>query len=270
MSKIKVIKSSGVIEPFSEEKLMHSLKAAGVDNVLSRWVTEKIKQKIKGTISTQFIHNKALEILQSEKAVFAMRYKLKAAIMELGPTGHPFEKLVGWILRAMGYDAKTNVLIQGKCVRHEVDVIGEKDGKRIMVEAKYHNERGIKSDVKVAMYVYARFLDINFVEKLDEGWLITNTKLTSDAKQYASCVGLKAIGWNYPAGENLQRLIEVNHLFPLTVLETLSFENKRKLLDAGLVLAKEITGDKLNQLPIKNQVKEKIQAEIQALMEVKI
>jgi len=270
MSKIKVIKSSGMIEPFSEEKLKNSLKAAGVDNVLSNWVTEKIKQKIKGTISTQLIHRKTLEILRSEKALFAMRYKLKEAIMELGPTGHPFEKLVGWILKSEGYNVKTNVLIGGKCVVHEVDAIGEKDGTKIMVEAKYHNERGIKTDVKVAMYVYARFLDINFNEKLKEGWLITNTKLTSDARQYASCIGLKAIGWNYPAGTSLQRLIEKNKLFPLTILTTLDIGSKRKFLEKGIVLVKEITNSHLNQLLLNKFVKNKVQAEIKELMEAEI
>ena len=102
--------------------------------------------------------------------------------------------------------------MQGACVSHEIDVIAEKTTAALVIECKFHNQPGTKSDVKVALYVQARFEDIQKQwqkqpepsRKFHEVWLATNTKLTSDAIQYASCVGLKAIGWDYPPNNGLQ------------------------------------------------------------------
>ena len=43
--------------------------------------------------------------------------------MELGPSGFPFEKLVGKILEQEGFETRVGVIVQGNCVQHEVDVI---------------------------------------------------------------------------------------------------------------------------------------------------
>lgn len=263
---VKVLKASGAVEDFSEEKLKNSLMRAGANDVLAQWVTDKIKQRIKDGTRTSEIHDRAFDLLRKEEGPFAARYRLKRAIMELGPTGHPFEKLVAWILKGEGYEAQTNLLIRGKCVTHEVDVVAKKEGKQIMVEAKYHNERGIKSDVKVAMYVHSRFEDIKSVDRWDEAWLITNTKLTSDAREYSACAGLTAIAWNYPHDRSLQYLIEKEHLHPLTSLLTLDSWAKRALLDKGLVLVKEVDDSTLSSIGVKQSKQQGILAEVRSLL----
>ncbi len=269
MEKIpNVIKASGEVEPFSEEKLRNSLSRAGADNVLSRWITDKIKQRIKDRTRTSEIHDRAFDLLRKEEGPFAARYRLKRAIMELGPTGHPFEKLVAWILRAEGYEAETNLMIRGKCVTHEVDVVAKKAGKQIMVEAKYHNEPGIKSDVKVAMYVHSRFEDIKSVDRWDEAWLITNTKITGDGREYAKCAGLTAIAWNYPQDRSLQKLIETSHLHPLTSLLTLDPWAKRALLDRGLVLCRELTPETLSSAGVKGKKINAVMEEVTGIMKI--
>ena len=63
---------------------------------------------------------------------------------------------------------------------------------------KFHNELGMKSDLKVALYVKARVDDLkkHKAERgerpIDEGWIITNTKFSKMAVQYANCNGMKA------------------------------------------------------------------------------
>lgn len=265
---LNVLKASGETEPFSEEKLQKSLVRAGADDALSRWITDKIKRKIKDRTRTSEIHDRAFNLLRREEGPFAARYRLKRAIMELGPTGHPFEKLVAWILRAEGYEAETNLLIRGKCVTHEVDVVAKKEGKQIMVEAKYHNEPGIKSDVKVAMYVHSRFEDIKSVDRWDEAWLITNTKITGDGREYAKCAGLTAIAWNYPQDRSLQYLIETSHLHPLTSLLSLDPWAKRMLLDRGLVLCKELNPETLSSIGMKGKKISAAMEEIAGIMKI--
>ncbi len=43
---------------------------------------------------------------------------------------------------------------------HEVDVLAEKDGRRVGIEVKFHNEQGGKTDIKDALYVHARYEDL--------------------------------------------------------------------------------------------------------------
>ena len=69
-----------------------------------------------------------------------------------------------------------------------------------MIECKYHNEQGKPTRLQPAMYTYARFLDLT--KRLDQPWLVTNTKCSRDAKEYAKGVGLKITSWKYP--ENAQ------------------------------------------------------------------
>jgi hypothetical protein len=264
MKEIKVIKSSGIIEPFSEEKLSRSLNKSGVDNVLSAWIVDKIKSKMRKKIPSSYIHQKTLEMLQAEKPDSALKYKLKQAIMELGPSGHPFEKLISKIFISLGYDVKINVFLKGKCVLHEVDVVAKDKKDKFMIEAKYHNEKGIKTDVKVAMYVKARFDDLA-LEDFTKCWLFTNTKLTHDAGEYALCSGMNAIGWNYPASGNLQNLLEKNNLYPLTVLNSLGNDLKKRLLDKGIILASEITGRELSNFGLSLSKKEAVLKEISYL-----
>lgn len=248
-----VLKASGEVEPFSEEKLRNSLSRAGASGALSGWIAGEIKRRVKDRTRTSEIHDRAFALLRKKEGPSAARYRLKRAMMELGPTGHPFEKLVAWILKAEGYEAETNLEIRGKCVTHEVDVVAKKEGKQVMVEAKYHNEPGIKSDVKVAMYVHSRFEDIKSVNRWDEAWLITNTKITGDGRDYAKCVGLTAIAWNYPHDRSLQYLIEKSHLHPLTSLLSLEPWAKRALLDRGVVLVKELNPDLLSSVGLKKK-----------------
>lgn len=245
---IFVIKASGEREQFSREKLLNSLNRAGASPDVAEKIASQIEKGVKSGTRVSDIYHTAFSLLHKLERGAAGRYSLKMAIMALGPTGHPFERLVGEILEAEGFSVEVGQIAQGACVEHEVDVVARKGDRRIMVECKFHNEQGIRTDVKVALYVQARFEDIekkhavepNYVQKFHEAWLITNTKLTSSAIRYASCAGLTAIGWNYPANRSLQNLIEQSDLHPLTCLTTLSEAQKRQLLDAGLVLCGDI------------------------------
>ena len=249
---ILIEKASGETELFSEIKLRRSLECVKAAPESINKIVDHVSKEIKSGAKTQQIYKHAFLLLRKLEQPVAERYSLKRAIMELGPTGHPFEKLVGEILKSEGFSVGVGKIVQGSCVSHEIDVIAEKDNRHIMVECKFHNQQGVKSDVKVALYVQARFEDVqkqwqkqpDHGHKFHEVWLITNTKLTSDAIRYAKCVGMKAIGWNYPPNGSLQNLIENAGLHPLTCLTTLSSAHKRLLLDRGLVLCKEILENK--------------------------
>ncbi len=238
---VNVVKATGEKEPFSEEKVRGSIRRAGIPEGLENQVLEHVKSKLFENITTAEIYKHIVEFLeQSSQPQRASRYSLKQAIMELGPTGYPFEDYVSEILKTQGYETKVRQILAGKCVTHEIDVIAEKDGRRIMVEAKFHNGAGIKSDVHVALYTKARFDDLSSRYGFSEAWIVTNTKVTEDALQYALCNGIKVVGWNYPAIGSLRDLVEKSKLYPITAIRSLTQSQKQMLLLHGIVLCKNI------------------------------
>lgn len=245
---ILVTKASGEKVPFSWKKLEHSLHRSGADDVIVEEVKEKLKSHLRDGISTRKIYQHAFSILRKTSKAFAARYKLKQAIMELGPSGYPFEKFISEILRFQGFRVQVGVIVEGNCVNHEIDVIAEKEEKHFMVECKFHNQPGIKSDVKIPLYIYARFLDVEkrwktlegHGVKFHQGWLVTNTRFTNDAIQYGTCAGLHLLGWDYPQKNSLNKLIDISGLHPITSMTTLTKAEKQQLLEMKIVLCREL------------------------------
>jgi len=245
---LHVTKSSGEREPFSEAKLRHSLERVKASPEVIDEAVRRVRDELYDGMTTSEIYRRAFGLLRQRRRSLAARYSLKKAIIELGPSGHPFEKLVGEILKSQGFSVEVTRMVQGICVAHEVDVVAVKGERHVMVECKFHNEAGMKSDIKVALYVQARFEDIEKAwqaqsehgEHFDEAWLVTNTKLTTDAIQYARCVGMKVIGWSYPPGGSLPELIDRANLQPVTGLTSLTRGQKTQLLGMGIVLCREL------------------------------
>ncbi len=272
-----IIKASGKKEKFSKEKLYRSLKRAGAEPKLAEKVSQNVAKSVWPGISSERILNKTFCFLKKENPILAARYNLKRAIMELGPTGFPFERYIAEILKEYGYNTKVGRQIKGYCVSHEVDVVARKGKKHFMIECKYHNSRGNRSDVKVALYTYARFLDVKKAwEKIPghqqffhQAWLVTNTKCTSEAIRYGKCIGLKIISWRYPKNESLEYLIEKKGLYPITVLSSLTRYAKERLIEKRVILAKDLlkysVGDLVQLTGLQLKVAQKLQKEAKGL-----
>ncbi len=242
-----VTKASGAKEPFDRNKIIATALRAGADRKLAELVAAKVEKMAYDGISTKEILQLALKVLDKEKSYVAARYDLKGAIMRLGPAGFAFEDLFAEILEEYGYRARTRSVFAGRCIEHEVDIVAEKEGELAAIEAKYHNAPGIFTGARDALYVYARFLDLQDGAKIgrcpsfNACWLTTNTKFSSDAIEYAQCKGMKLIGWNFPSPENgLQAMIENKRLYPITVLRTLDRDSLGKLSGIGLMLCKDL------------------------------
>src|SRR5688572_22822137 len=116
---IYITKASGQQDEFSEEKIRKSLRRSGAtEKDIDRIVTE-VKAKLYNGITTKHIYRIAFGLLRKSARPVAARYHLKSAIMELGPSGFPFEKFFAELLNHQGYSTKTDQLEQGKCVTHE-------------------------------------------------------------------------------------------------------------------------------------------------------
>jgi len=277
---VSIIKASGISEPFSEKKLHRSLKRAHIPKNLEKQALEYIKGSLYQNISTQEIYRRLSEFLEKSNQPHTRAwFSLKHAIMQLGPGGFPFEKFIAALLRYHGYQTQTNLILKGKCVEHEVDVVASKEQKRFMLECKFHSQPGSRSDIKVALYTQARYEDLrrfSFKEKqleFDGVWLITNTKTTSEVKKYARCVGMRIIGWNYPRSGNLQEFVERTNLHPITVLKSLSEDQLKSVLSSGIVLCKDLLKQKkdfFQALNINSRQRQEIFKEINSISQSQI
>lgn len=246
--KIMVKKASGELQAFSQEKLRVSLERSGADPMLVDEIVDHISSQVHEGLSTKVIHDRAFAMLKTHRKSFAARYNIKRAIFALGPSGFPFELYVARLFDAMSYTTQVGIVLPGKCVTHEVDVVLTKGTVHGFAECKFHNVPGTKCSVQTPLYVFARFEDICEREgkpfrgdRNREGWLVTNTRFTDDALAYGSCAGLKLLGWNTgPLGESLERMIDVRGLHPITCLTSLNVGQKRQLLADGFVLCQDL------------------------------
>lgn len=258
---INVTKATEEKEPFSEEKLRASIRRSGIPDNIQNLVVSHVKSKLYDNIKTSEIYGHISEFLDKSSYPFSRaKYRLKHAIMDFGPTGYPFEDFVAELLKSEGYQTQTRQILNGRCVKHEIDIIAQKDGVKSMIECKFHNSVGIHTQVHVSLYTKARFDDLREIHKLNDVWLVTNTRITSDALSYALCNNIKVISWNYPPNGGLRDLIEKSKLHPITVLTTLSQNQKQELLNKHAVLCKNISSV-LNILNLPEEKKQSILAE---------
>lgn len=275
MNEISILKANGESELFDENKLLNSIKRAGIPTSLHQQALSSIKAILYPGIPTSEIYSKILDFLEQSTYPYGrLRYSLKKAIMDLGPTGFPFEKYIGAILAKQGFEVVIDQTIEGKCVTHEVDIIAKKYKKQIIIECKFHNRLGSRTDIKVALYVYARFQDI--LEGADMGnnsflhselWFVTNTKCSSEVIRYALCRRFKVVSWGYPEMGNLQNLVEKDKLYPITCLTSLSSSQKEFLLRQDVVLTKTVL-EKVNILDflkLSKDEKDRVLAEVNNL-----
>jgi len=245
---IYVTKGNGDRVPFDENKLRTALKNSGAAAKDVEQALTAVKKNLYQGITTRKIYQTAYRILRRNSKHSAGRYRLKKAIMELGPSGYPFEKFMGRIMESRGYQASVNLHIKGKCVEHEVDVVARNQNEQLMIECKYHSDSKRNCDVKVVLYIESRFKDVAAAwQKANPesdiryyGMVATNTRFSTDAIQYAECAGLRLVSWDYPVGNSLKNWIDESGYHPITSLSELKVAEKQFLLDKGVVLCRDI------------------------------
>lgn len=253
---ILLVKADGEKELYEPHKLRNSLIKAGAsshsaDKVLTdvvSFIEEHVKNNSNSEVSVSALYGVAFECLKKYAGDAALRYSLKRSLFELGPTGFPFEKYISEIFKTQGYETLTGQIVMGSCVPHEVDLVAWNADKLIMGEVKYHNDPASKTDLKVALYVSARYNDIKqnvfeyggVVRKPTEWYLVTNTKFTDTAITYAVCNGVKLLSWTFPEERNLQDLIEETKSHPITCLTAFDTNQKKMLIDRNIILCRDL------------------------------
>lgn len=248
---ISIQKLSGEKDHFNPDKLKKSLTESGASHQQAEKITGTILKSIYEGMSTREIYRKAHRLLKNREKAQAARYSLKKALLQLGPTGYPFELFIGELMKKEGFEVTVGTTMQGKCVTHEVDVLAQDQHLIKMMECKFHNRVGYKTDVKVPMYIKSRFedlaanwsLDDHFKNLRHEGWVVTNSRFTKDAIAFGNCANLHLLSWDYPI-VNLKSLVNKHGLYPLTTIGSIPKAIREKLFKKQITLASSIVDHK--------------------------
>ncbi len=272
---LSVKKNIGEMEQFSKEKFLKSLQSAGANQREAEAMAETLIPELYDGITTDEIHKKALDLLRGSDKIYATKYNLKRAIFDLGPSGYPFERLVRALLEQKGFTSKVGVILKGIRITHEIDVLAEKDGNSYVIECKFHSGAKTVSNVQVPLYIQSRFLDVqkqwnadlNKKTYLKQAWLVTNTRFTKDAIEYAKSVDLTLLSWDYPKNNGLKKNIDNYCLYPVTTLTTLTKEEKVKLIAKDIILIKELFNEPhyLKEINLESKRIVKVLSEIKQL-----
>jgi Holliday junction resolvase len=250
MAALFVTNAAGEKEPFSYKKIYRSAKRAGASGQFARKISDILFKEAYPGIKTSEIFKRIKELLHEELPQVALRFNLKEAMRRLGPTGFPFERYVAEILKSLGYQVKINQFLPGRCLpSYEIDFIAEKDNIIYVGECKYKHLFGERVHHVYTLANYARFLDIlngryfkasRYRGREIRTMMVTNTKFTSTTQDYARCVGIDLLGWNYPKDRGLERLIDQEGLYPVTILPALRGYLQDIFTKEKIVLVKDV------------------------------
>ena len=250
MASLYVINSRGEKELFSLKKVLNSARRVGASPELARKIAQTLNKEVFPGMKTSAIFKRIRQLLSKDAPKSALRFSLKEGIRKLGPTGFPFEKYIGEVLRRYGFTVKINQFLSGFCLtNYEIDFVAEKNGLVYVGECKYRNLAGERVDSGNVLKNHARFLDIQkgsyFKSKRYQGFeiktmMVTNTKFTGRAKDYSRCTGIELLGWRCPKDKGLEYLVEKERLYPITILPSSRGYLKDIFVSEKMMLAKDV------------------------------
>lgn len=254
---IFIKKASGEREAFNRKKLKQSLLNVGTSGEIAENILHEIEHWIYEDITTKKIYAKAFSLLKKKKRLAALKYKLKQAMLELGPSGYPFEILIGEIFRKDGYQTEVGVVVDGQCITHEMDVIATKDNVQHLVECKYSTHQGKQVSIQIPLYVHSRTNDIiskriqmeQYNNLTYKTWVVSNTRFSLDSINYSKCAGIELLSWDFPYKKGLKELLEEKNIYPITVLSQLTKTEKQILLNEKIVLCSQLL-DQINNIDV--------------------
>jgi hypothetical protein len=236
-----VIKRDGRTEIFSKEKLLKSLLCC-LDAQNATMLIDQIINEMPETIRTEELFFKVRSEMWKKFPEAAVKFGLREDMMKLGPAGYNFEDFYAKILSDVGVkNVKVRQTYSGKCALHELDIVYTGKNGKEFVEMKYHNQFGIYTGLKEALYTYMRFIDLNDADNdFTKANLVTNTKISEEAIKFSNCKNMGVVAWKYPPNNGLETLIERTGSYPVTSLINLLDEDMiKQLMNLKIITLKD-------------------------------
>ncbi len=247
---VYVINYRGEKEPFSSEKVYKSTRRVGASKKTAEKISEIIEKKVYPGIKTSEIFKEIKDLLNKESPKLSIKFSLKEGMRKLGPAGYLFEKFVGKIFERQGYKVKLNLFLKGYCLKYETDFSAKKGNLAYIGECKFRNlpKKGLVHSETVLAYS-AKILDLRKAKVFNRNSfngikikpiLVTNTKFSSSAEKYSKCIGIELLGWKTPRSNGLERIIDENGFYPITILPSLSRSLAGVFVKKKMILAEDI------------------------------
>ena len=273
MKQIYIVKADGSTRQFSFKKLVRSVKRSGANNVQANDVAKSVLKKLPSRVTTNQIYDLIYKELRGARLLpVAQIFSLRRSLSDLSP--EEWEKYTAKLFSYYGYTTEWNKIIPGAAVEHQVDVVATKGKKQWLIECKHHYSFHNDTGLGEVLRVQARLEDIQdgFKKKTTKynfvgAWLVVNTKFSDHAKRYAAAKGLNLSGWRYPDQYSLERLIQDQAVFPVTILNV-DKKTKNFLLHNGIITIQDLLDmpTKLRNVLDKNKLK-KLHNQINKLVE---
>jgi hypothetical protein len=259
-----VTKADGSRQVFDRNKVKKTCLRMGANNVIAEEVVKEVESNLYDGIQTDKILELTLSFLHKYKPNLRHRLDLKKGL-SLMNSKPEFELFVQHLLAESGYNVSSNRIVKGRCGDHEVDAIAEIDGITYFVEAKHHSNYHTPTGLDESRIARAILEDI--IEGFELGindlgikqaMIITNTRYSEHARRYGACRNILQIGWSSPPDHSLQDLIEENKLYPLTCIKNLRKWTRKRLVNNGIIVMKQLLEDQPKIISRKTGISKKI------------
>lgn len=243
-----VIKADGNKQLFEKGKIIRTCLRMRLDKNEAKKIADKIESRIYEGISTKQILKMIFNYTASYKPQIKHQIDLREAVSMMRPKPD-FEQFIGLLLKADGYQVKTNQIISGNCIEHEIDAIAVKNNEKIYVEVKHHYQPHTYTGVDVFLETNSTFEDLMEAKNnFSKAVVVTNGKISEHAERYASCKNIDAIGWSYPNGMGLAQMIEKYRFYPVTLIKGINPDLQAKLSDNRIFLLQQLVKYDANNL----------------------
>jgi hypothetical protein len=243
---VNVTKADGTSQPFEKGKIVRTCIRMHATPEIAEEIASRVEKNLYEGIPTKKIFQMVFAYLKRYRPELKGTKDLRTATSLLRPKPD-FEQFVAHLMQAEGYNVKTNRILQGACVDHEIDVIAEKSKEIIYIEVKHHAQPHIYTGLDVFLETNSAFEDLKsgfsmgrHGTNFNKSMVVINTKISDHAKRYSTCQGIGAVAWKTPAEKSLEDMIEDHKMFPITILKGLDVFAFAKLADRGIVTLKQL------------------------------
>jgi hypothetical protein len=243
---VYVTKADGSKQVFDKEKIVQTCQRMGANREVAIQVAQEVETNLYPEITTQQILQLIFALVSKYKPAVKHLFDLKQGISLMEPKPE-FEVFVRVLLTHSGFQVKPNVILRGLCGEHEVDALATKDGLTYLVEAKHHSNYHALTGLDESRIARAIIEDVTdgykngaTEIKIDRAMIVNNTRYSEHAVKYGRCRGILQVGWASPEGLGLRDMVENHKLYPLSCLRGISTDTRLRLVEAGIVLIKQL------------------------------
>jgi len=243
---VYVTKADGSKQLFDREKIVQTCQRIGANPKVAVQVAQEIENNIYEGITTREVLQTIFKLVGQHKPAVKHLFDLKQGISLMEPKPE-FEVFVRVLLAHNGFQVKPNAILRGLCGEHEVDAIATKDGLTYLVEAKHHSNYHALTGLDESRIARAIIEDVTdgytnggAEIRIDRAMIVTNTRYSEHAVNYGRCRGILQVGWASPEGLGLRDMVEKHKLVPLSCLRGISTDTRLRLVEAGIVLIKQL------------------------------